>query len=122
MINALVSNGMVRFGPNGDVIPVTNFSEHQALKRQRMDDEQNAQNIQQELAQQRDQGPHEERRRVGQQLEPNQEMFDAHQQQLPNVAQQPAQAEQDGSEQPGSSLVEHGSQQQPDGSQNRFEI
>ena len=121
MINALVNNGMVRFGPNGDVIPVTNFSEHQALKRQRMDDEQNAQNIQQELAQQRDQGPHVERRRVGQQLEPNQEMFDA-QQQLPNVAQQPAQSEQDGSEQPGSSLVEHGSQQQQDGSQNRFEI
>ena len=45
MVDELVNNGLVKYDNNGVIVSVHTFDEHQQLKRQRLEDAQNAQNI-----------------------------------------------------------------------------
>ena len=67
----LKENGLLYAGADGNIVASESLEQVQQLKRQRLDDSQTSEQIQRQLAQQNDQGPDEERRKVGQQLEPN---------------------------------------------------
>jgi len=45
MVDELINNGLVKYDNNGVIVSVHTFDEHQALKRQRREDAQNAQQI-----------------------------------------------------------------------------
>ena len=45
MVDELINNGLVKYDNNGVIVSVHTFGEHQALKRQRREDAQNAQKI-----------------------------------------------------------------------------
>ena len=84
----LQDRDLLFFNNEGNLQPVEDFDQMQALKRQKLEDSQSAEEIQRQMSNLQDQGPDAQRRRAGQQLELNDQMFEQNPEQIPRVAQQ----------------------------------
>ena len=97
-------NGLIKMNEKGEFCDVEDVAESQLLKRQRQEEANEAKQKEQELAQNPDQGPDQERRRAGQQLEVNEEMLKESKKIVPKILVRYNDADQSENKEDGSSL------------------